>query len=481
MYYYDKENKKVLRYYASLNGKLFKTEDEYLDYVKKNKLKREEVKYFKKSKYHINANNELQGKWETKNIVPGTILFDERDYSRYTFEDEAEVEEFFDFIKNTPDAFIQQCYYDGYEGEGNEGSLQTQVNEVVAQSAVAIGDEYDETLEHSSFAHFIISYLPDDEALRETRKQAMRNLICNIKEITPGARIYINAQNYKEDELIIDGQVSYLYIHEEGIGAQRARNELLEYFYNSSYEYGILHDDDSFLNPTDSAKDFFDELAKTPQKFARIPIDVCYARNMLFAPHIERDVAKAGFRSKNWEFLASPSSWLSWATVRNFKLAYNEEYYFDETIDPKNGDGYDDTDWCYRVASKRFSWTLPQLELLLQLQGEEYSSIYNDLGSPMYRIHSLKATRDKYLPLTKSQTAWNYSALRRKIKQPKSWAVPRVVERDLNEDLDKDKKIVGLRVSRQRKEEKKQSRKINKGRVYYKNKHHLKDDEDEGL
>ena len=462
MYYFDSENKKLLRYYANYKGQNFKTKEEFDEYIKTNNLKVESQLYFKKSKYTSESSPVFDGKWESCELPLGTVLYDERDYSRYTFETEEAANEFLDYVKKVPDTYIQVCPYTGYEGEDDSTSIDNQVKQIVAKMPKEVTTKFDESTETKVFVHLIVSYLPENEIIRAKRVEALSNLVINIKDITPTARILINAQNYKDEEYLDDPQVTYLFKHEKGIGAQAARNELLKYFYESDYEYAILHDDDSFLNPTDSAKDFFKELALYPQKFTKIPMDVCYSRNMLFIPRDEADVAKAKFRGKVWDFVANPSSWLCWSIFRNFKKAYNEEYYLDEGLDPLTGKGFDDTEFSYRVSSRRQSWTLPQLELLLQCQDESDSSLFSEVVNPLYRIRSIKGVRDKFLPLKENGLDWDYAAFRNKLNQPPYYAVPREVIRDVAADYSEEKLTARIKENFEEKVKQFEAKKINR-------------------
>ena len=292
MYYID--NCKIYRYFAQYNNKLFKTSDEYYQYLTDNNIETQTISYFRRSKYALESETYKLGKWINYDVALGTILFDDRDYSMYTFESNAEAAEFLKYHSVYPDRFCQQCFYDGYGEEDEQNSLEYIANKYVENFEK---HEFDPEQENKIFAHFAISYLPDDEEIRAVRKSAFEKCILDMKEITPNTRIYINAQNYKEEDYLDDPQITYLFKHEKGVGAQRARNELLEWFYNSNYEWMIISDDDSFLAPTESTKMFFKELEQYPEKFKSIPLDICYSRNMQFEPFDVYDVQRAEYRS----------------------------------------------------------------------------------------------------------------------------------------------------------------------------------------
>jgi hypothetical protein len=426
MYYID--NCKIYRYFASYNNILFKTSEEYYQYLKDNGIETQKTSLFRRSKYALENETYKLGAWVSYDIAPGTVVFDSRDYSMYTFESNAEAGEFLKYHRVYPDRFCQQCFYDGYGEEDEKNSLEYIANQYVANFEAS---EFDPLTENTVYAHFAISYLPDEEELRKVRKEAFEKCILDMKEITPTTRIYINAQNYKEEDYLDDPQITYLFKHEKGIGAQAARNELFKWFYDSNYEWMIISDDDSFLAPTESTKLFFKELAEDPDKFKSVPLDICYSRNMQFEPWMLKDIDRAEYRSENWDFEYRGSSWLCWTLIRNFKKAYGNEEYQDETIDPTKTMGYDDTDFSFTLASKGYkSWRLPTLQLLPFNAGENHSSIFNNVINPMYRIRNMSITRSKFLSRTK-EGFLDWEGFRLKNNQPWSASVKRLNTNDV--------------------------------------------------
>lgn len=430
MYYID--NCKIYRYFAQYKGKLFKTSDEYYQYLANNNIETQTISYFRRSKYALESETYKLGKWINYDVALGTVLFDDRDYSMYTFESNAEAAEFLKYHSVYPDRFCQQCFYDGYGEEDEQNSLEYIANKYVENFEK---HEFNPEQENKIFAHFAISYLPDDEEIRAARKSAFDKCILDMKEITPNTRIYINAQNYKEEDYLDDPQITYLFKHEKGVGAQRARNELLEWFYNSNYEWMIISDDDSFLAPTESTKMFFKELEQYPEKFKSIPLDICYSRNMQFEPFDVYDVQRAEYRSNRWDFEYRGSSWLCWTVIRNFKKAYGNEEYQDETIDPTKTMGYDDTDFSLTLASKGYkSWRLPTLQLLPFNAGENHSSIFNGVVNPMYRIRNMSITRNKFL--TRNEAGFlDWEGFRVKNHQPRGISIARIEKNTVMDEM----------------------------------------------
>ena len=433
-YYYNREDKHIYRYYAHLKDKYFKTKEEYEAYVKEQNLPTYTTKFFRLSKYALKNENCLLGKWiEYKNIVPGTFLHDDRDFSRYTFNSVEEVDEFLNYYDAQDFHYCQQCFYDGYEGDEVD-SITYRANEIIKTFGEHI---FNPEKENKKFAHFIISYLPN-ATTRDTRRSAHLKQIADIKETTPNARIYILAQGYNEEDYIVDPQITYLGKYAEPIGAQRARNELLKWFYNSEYEYGIFSDDDAFIVPTPSVKNFYEELENNTEKFANARLDICYSRNMQYSPFNEEDVEDIEFHNKHYRFGYARSGWLCWALFRNFKKAYGKEFYQNEEIDPTKTMGYDDTDFSYTlIENGMHSFSHPLFQLLL-LNSEEYSStIFSEKDKdPLYRVRNMQITYDKHMERDKNGLI-DWDGFRRKYNCPEQLLLPR------EKEIDADAEIIG--------------------------------------
>ncbi len=358
-YYY--ENNHIYRYFCALCGRYFKTEEEYLSYIKENNISVITGKILKRAKYAWSTEGIKCGKViDYEYFAPGLQIFDNRDFSMYYFDTEEAAQEFIDYYKKDPDCYLQQCYYDGSEGD--------EVYDVEYIADKFLEDikiiPFNPEKENKKFCHLILSYLPSDEK-RELRYNAHVKQIKNIKAITPHTRIYIVAQNYKEEEYINDPQITYLSKYDQGIGAQQARNELLAFLYNSDYEYGIMSDDDALLVPTQSVINFYRDVEERTDEFIANHIDICYARNMQYEPLREGDIFNRENTNKNWAFYYKQSYWLNWVLIRNFKKAYGEEEYQDVNIDPTVLGGYDDIDFSLTLAAKGYhTYMMPLLQLI---------------------------------------------------------------------------------------------------------------------
>ena len=433
-YYYNRENKHIYRYFGQLGTQLFKTREEYDEYVKANNLTTTDMNIFRLSKYALKSEDCLLGKYVPyKGIVPGTVIFDDRDFSRYTFNTVEDVNEFLNYYDVQDFHYCQQCFFDGYEGDEVD-SIAYRANEVMK----TFGEHtFDPEKENKKFAHFIISYLPDTDR-RASRKEAHLKQIADIKEATPNARIYILAQGYNEEDYIVDPQINYLAKYDAPIGAQKARNELLKFFYNSDYEYGIFSDDDAFIIPTDTVKNFYRELESNTEKFTGARLDICYSRNMQYHPFHEGDVGAIEFHNKNYYFGYARSSWLCWALFRNFKKAYGKEFYQNEEIDPTKTEGYDDTDFSYTLIENGMHSFVNLLFQLLLLNSEESAStIFTDADNdPLYRVRNIRITTDKHMERDENGLV-DWEGFRKKYGCPAELILPR------EQEVDADKEIVG--------------------------------------
>ncbi len=117
MYYYQDHH--LYQYYAKYGDTLFKTRDEYLDWVRANNLKLEKVAYFRLSKRARKVSDYPEGAWVEYEVVPGTYLYDERDFSHYEFPNEEEAMEMADSYRDYPDGHASQTVFEGVPGEGD--------------------------------------------------------------------------------------------------------------------------------------------------------------------------------------------------------------------------------------------------------------------------------------------------------------------------------------------------------------------------
>ena len=417
-YYF--ENNTLKRFYCKHNNRKFKTRDKYLDFVDKNNLQLETINIFRKARFSQKYNGVQEGEFVPYQICKGTIVYDERDFSMYHFNDLEEAEEFLSYYVKDPDVYLQQCYYDGYPGD-EVHDVELMADKIVAELPDV---EFDASKENKVFAHFICSYLPDNER-RQTRLECHKKQIKIIKNITPTTRIYIVAQNYREEDYIDDPQITYLSKYDIGIGAQQARNEMFKFLYESDYEYGIFSDDDAILVPTENTKRFYKDVEEYVERFTSAPVDVCYARNLQYDPFKPGDILNKAV-DQHWMMYYNPFHWLCWAMIRNFKKAYGVEEYQDETIDPTILNGYDDIDFGWSLVQKGYrSYQMPLLQFIAYNNNEFKSAIFDKTKErPLVRVKNILITKEKFLKRN-SQGHFDHKEFRERVNHPLEIKIPR--------------------------------------------------------
>lgn len=391
MYYYD--NHKLLSYYCSYNGENFKTRDEYIKYCEENDIKLIPIIYSKKSKYALETEHFMPTGGIIINVALGTSIYDNRDLSLFYFKDEEDAYEFLKYYKTGSPRWAVECLFEGYEGEPDY-SPDGIVNNILAKGIKT--HDFNPKKEWKHIAHFIISYLPDDENVKVKRKEAHWKQIQSIKAITPNAKVHIVAQNYKEEDFIQDPQIEYRSFGK--LGVVGARNEALKWFYESKYDFGIINDDDVFMNPTTSAINFYQEIEDDVEKFNEF--DVIYSRDMYHIPFQVQDIDQHKNWNENWTFEWVGTSVLHWVTLRNFKKYYNVEEYQDPNLDSTKGQGYDDADFGYYLNSKGYKiWrNTNALQSYAQSWYLKDSSLYQECTTnPWIRLMNVKNDIKKWI------------------------------------------------------------------------------------
>lgn len=110
----------------------------------------------------------------------------------------------------------------------------------------------------------IISYLPDNKEIRDSRISLLNNLI-NFLDSKFNLPIIIVAQNYKN---YIPNSSNIILYEFNKLGIVGARNKLREIFLNSNYDCLIMLDDDCQLYGTkEGVKDYLIQLDNNPNMF----------------------------------------------------------------------------------------------------------------------------------------------------------------------------------------------------------------------
>lgn len=114
----------------------------------------------------------------------------------------------------------------------------------------------------------IISYLPDDDSLKNKRLSKLNNLLvkCDTLFKLP---IIIIAQNWKNVNINkLKNSKIIIYSYSTPLGITGARRELRNKFINSSFDYLIMLDDDSELYGTEiGANNYLDQIKNHPNMY----------------------------------------------------------------------------------------------------------------------------------------------------------------------------------------------------------------------
>ena len=159
----------------------------------------------------------------------------------------------------------------------------------------------------------IISWLPDDEKVREVRLKRLKSLITKCRLNMGDLHIFIVAQNWKEHD--IDPRTYLTIYHYDKLGITGAREELRKKFLETDYDYMLCLDDDFEL--TDYKQDFKEYLRIATKLPGRLIEHKNYLMNLCV---MSRYIA--------------------------------EKYPFDTTISAENGTGFEDWIWISVVEKK---------------------------------------------------------------------------------------------------------------------------------
>lgn len=170
----------------------------------------------------------------------------------------------------------------------------------------------------------IISYLPDNESLREIRKLNLIKVIELLKDLFPCEMINVIAQNFNYDDYLDD--VNYIKF-DKGIGPVKARNILLSMFYSSNDDYLYITDDDIVMYDYYDAKQFIRDLYFG--KYNEYSIDLVTSLTPDFSPFKEI-IFNDDYKHNHILKRASVTCGTPCALVKNFKKFYNKSIYYNE-------------------------------------------------------------------------------------------------------------------------------------------------------
>ena len=196
-----------------------------------------------------------------------------------------------------------------------------------------------------------ISYLPNNE-LRTKRFEAARTQIEWLHKVLPNVKITSVLQNYTDAESDLiksDDIISF----SKPIGAGKARNLILEKFYNSDYDWLFLCDDDTILDDKYHYENFIEELSNNEKKFSGI--DAVSAIEPEYHPYKKLNYEDKGnlthFKFEPRELNSGSAT----SFIRNIKKFYGKEIYF-PNIDANKGEGREDMEMLFSWLKAGLTW-----------------------------------------------------------------------------------------------------------------------------
>ena len=196
-----------------------------------------------------------------------------------------------------------------------------------------------------------ISYLPNNE-LRTKRFEAARTQIEWLHKVLPNVKITSVLQNYTnaESDLIKSDNIIGF---SNPIGAGKARNKILEKFYNSDYDWLFLCDDDTILDDKYHYENFIEELSNNEKKFSGI--DAVSAIEPEYHPYKKLNYEDKGnlthFKFEPRELNSGSAT----SFIRNIKKFYGKEIYF-PNIDANKGEGREDMEMLFSWLKAGLTW-----------------------------------------------------------------------------------------------------------------------------
>lgn len=190
----------------------------------------------------------------------------------------------------------------------------------------------------------IVSYYPKDPKRREFRIKEHKAQMEWIDKNVPATDILIISQGYEKENFIYSDKHNVRYIdYPEPCGVAKARNILLQEFYDSDYDYVALCDDDCILYDKFSSRNFLDDMFNNTDMF--LGYDAICPLNPRFEPYKEQ-VAVDSMNNTHYKFTRTGRNWLHWFFLKNISKHYSKRIFLDETIDPSKGEGYEDLIFC---------------------------------------------------------------------------------------------------------------------------------------
>lgn len=236
-----------------------------------------------------------------------------------------------------------------------------------------------------------ISYLPNNE-LRTKRLEAARTQIDWLHKVLPNAKIVSVCQAYNESECNIEG-VEYLR-YDYGIGAGKARNRILEIFYQSDYDWLFLCDDDTCAYPYYEYENFFEEMSNNIDKFKNL--DAVSAVEPEYHPYKKLNYQDRG-NLTHYKFEPRElNSGSATSFIRNIRKYYNLELYY-PNVDANKGEGREDIEFLLQWLLLGLNWYTMDTWIRKSLCFDQSSIFGADTKArDKLLMHDLDVVCDKY-------------------------------------------------------------------------------------
>lgn len=202
---------------------------------------------------------------------------------------------------------------------------------------------------NSEYLIGIISYLPEDVNLRATRVRTHLKQLNQINDLYPNADVLQVSQQYDIIEAetckrVLSNGHREVYVEMYGkLGANGARNTILNKFYDSKYKFLMLLDDDSSLYPYYDAKNFMDDLCKYPY-----PEHIGLVRPLIptMTPFKKQNYKTKDVIQTHWVLRSSVGlAPFGIFIINNLSDVFGKRPLFNENMNPANCEGYDDYDF----------------------------------------------------------------------------------------------------------------------------------------
>lgn len=237
-----------------------------------------------------------------------------------------------------------------------------------------------------------ISYLPNNE-LRTKRFEAARTQIEWLHKVLPNVKITSVLQNYTQDECnMLDNDMYFSY--DTPIGAGKARNKILEKFYNSDYDWLFLCDDDTIAYSYYEYENFFEEMSNNMDKFKQL--DAISAIEPEYHPYKKLNYEDKGnlthFKFEPRELNSGSAT----SFIRNIKKYYDMELYYPNT-DANKGEGREDIEFLLNWLLSGLNWYNMDTWIRKSLCFDQSSIFGKDTKArDKLLMHDLDMVCDKY-------------------------------------------------------------------------------------